>query len=163
MGSAAMPTKRGTVLGRMSQALFGPKKTKETVDHLFMDEQNLYKKDMQKLLKYLDMAAGEEINMTTTEIAESIEQYGRIAHLGGPSTMKWGLEIVPLLLNLIQSPDNAPRLIKAALSCLSLLTQNHTENQNHLLDHEVDDILVRLMATGGYTNEPVLQMWATYW
>lgn len=160
---SSMPTKRGTLLGRVRTTLFGANKTKGTVDHLFMDEQNLYKKDMQKLLKYLDMAAGEEINMTTAEIAESIEKFGRIAHLGGPSTMKYGLEIVPLVLNLIQSPDNAPRLIKAALSCLSLLTQSHTENQNYLLDREVDDVLVRLMATGGYTNEPVLQMWATYW
>ena len=77
--------------------------------------------------------------------------------------MKYGLEIVPLLLNLIQTPDNAPKLIKAALSCMSLLTQSHTDNQNFLLDRDVDDVLVRLIATGGCTNEPVLQMWATYW
>ena len=78
-------------------------------------------------------------------------------------TQKFGLEIVPLLINLIQSPDNAPALKKAALSCMSLLIQCHTDNQNFLLDRDVDDILVRIMATGGVTNEPVLQMWATYW
>ena len=89
MGS---PGQRRTVLGRglgrMSQALFGRKNNTATVDHLFIDEQNLYKKDMQKLLKYLEMVATDEMNMTTEEIVESIQKFGRIAHLGGPSTTR---------------------------------------------------------------------------
>ena len=86
------PGQRRTVLGRglgrVSQALFGRKINTATVDHLFIDEQNLYKKDMQKLLKYLEMVATDEMNMTTEEIVESIQKFGRIAHLGGPSTMR---------------------------------------------------------------------------
>ena len=86
------PGPRRTVLsrglGRMSQALFGRKNNQATVDHLFIDEQNLYKKSMQKLLKYLEMVATDEMNMTTEEIVESIQKFGRIAHLGGPSTTR---------------------------------------------------------------------------
>ena len=38
-----------------------------------------------------------------------------------------------------------------------------SENQNFMLEKDLDETLVRLMATGGLTNDPVLQTWATYW
>ena len=74
--------------------------------------------------------------------------------------------------------DSHAKLKVAAIRAIGCLVQNQqgeiffiafqfqiriSENQNFMLEKDLDEILVRLMATGGLTNDPVLQTWATYW
>ena len=74
--------------------------------------------------------------------------------------------------------DSHAKLKVAAIRAIGCLIQNHqgelnlivfrfqiriSENQNFMLEKDLDETLVRLMATGGLTNDPVLQTWATYW
>jgi len=59
--------------------------------------------------------------------------------------------------------DSHAKLKVAAIRAIGCLIQNHQENQNFMLEKDLDETLVRLMATGGLTNDPVLQTWATYW
>ena len=75
------------------------------------------------------------------------------------------------------SIDSHAKLKVAAIRAIGCLVQNQqgeiffvfqfqiriSENQNFMLEKDLDEILVRLMATGGLTNDPVLQTWATYW
>lgn len=153
---------RQTRFGRVTK-MFGMRKGTNNNEAEFIDEANLYKRDLLQIHHQLEVTASGSIDMSTDEIARRIEKYGHSAQLGGPSTMKFGVtQIGPTLLNILGEADNSPKLKIASLRTLSCLIQNHQENQNHMLDRDLDDILVRLMATGGMTNDPVLQTWATY-
>ena len=71
------------MISRVSQ-FFSPKKNNANAD-MFIDESNMYKKEMKQLLRVLDLVANEEMSMQTDDIVKTIVRFGQVAHLGGPS------------------------------------------------------------------------------
>ena len=69
---------RSTVLGR----LFGVQKDDNDDDGRFIDEANLYKKDLLVIHNRLDSVARGTSSLTNDELGSLIEKYGRSASLG---------------------------------------------------------------------------------
>ena len=50
----------------------------------------------------------------------------------------------------------------AALKTISCLVQDNPEGQKCVTEKDLEEHLLRFMATGGRHTEPVLQMWAAF-
>ncbi|XP_078483928.1 armadillo-like helical domain-containing protein 2 [Ciona intestinalis] len=129
----------------------------EEVDDTLLDrEKNLYKRDIIRAARSIEMYENDLISPSA--LADAISMIGYLAYTGGPPANKCAGTYIPKFAELLAKSEIKSELKFAVLKSLCTICMNHADHQNVCFKEG----LLRIVNDIAANTTDALQMWAIY-
>ena len=128
----------------------------EEIDDKFLDEKNLYKRDI--ITAALNLELFEEDLVSTSVIAREIEKIAFLAYTGGAPAVKCAAGYLPSFAQLLERSYLRSDLKVAILRAVSIITLNHPESQAVCFEEGIFTAVCEIVTK----SRDAVQLWAIY-